>query len=115
MKYYILNVKGENNMLLKTAEVIHTRVFCEQRQDNKMVDQKIENNVVFVCEDLNEAAKWVQEHSKNLTTGESPVFTTNEKGEIEFEIEVPVAKENVEERKTRKEKKQKRFMKKKWK
>ena len=46
---------------------------------------------------------------KNLTTGESPVFTTNEKGEIEFEIEVPVAKENVEEKKNKKRKKTKKI------
>ena len=43
---------------------------------------------------------------KNLATGESPIFTTNEKGEIEFEIEVPVSKESVEEKKNKKRKKE---------
>ena len=41
---------------------------------------------------------------RNLATGESPVFTTNDKGEIEFEIEVPVSQEVVE-KKTKKKKK----------
>lgn len=38
----------------------------------------------------------------NIAMGNSPVFTTNEKGEIEFEIEVPKAPEEPETKKTKK-------------
>ena len=48
---------------------------------------------------------------KNLTTGESPIFTTNKNGEIEFEIEVPIAKEEVVEKKKEKKKKKKKIVK----
>lgn len=56
--------------MLKTAEVVLSRVTREKWCAGKMIDQEVENRTVFVCGDLMEAAAWADEHSKNLASGE---------------------------------------------